>query len=80
MGQKNEIIVPVDSLSKLSRDISVINRLEIFDAGGLDMWLDWGDCLRILYQADEAMKIISEVSEYSGIANVVVGDRCDTSH
>ena len=45
MGQGNEIIVRVDSLAKVSRVIGVIDRLEIFDAGGLDVWLDWGDCL-----------------------------------
>ena len=45
MGQGNEIIVCVDSLAKVSHVIGVIDRLEIFDAGGLDVWLDWGDCL-----------------------------------
>ena len=34
--QGNEIIVPV-----ISCVIGVIDRLEIFDAGGLDVWLDW---------------------------------------
>ena len=33
--QGNEIIVPV-----ISCVIGVIDRLEIFDAGGLDVWLD----------------------------------------
>ena len=45
MGQGNEIIVRIDSLAKVTRVIGVIDRLEIFDAGGLDVWLDWGDCL-----------------------------------
>ena len=44
MGQGNEIIIRVDSLAKVSCVISVIDRLVIFDAGGLDVWLDWGDC------------------------------------
>ena len=59
MGQGNEIIVRIDSLAKVTHVIGVIDRLEIFDAGGLRRVARLGRLLE-RYQAEETLMIISD--------------------